>query len=328
MGVPLTDRIFSISGEEEFSALAMEIFRYQARENPVYGEYIKLLGKSPSAIHNLEDVPFLPVELFREHRVYTGVKKPELVFESSGTTSALASKHYVCDAGLYRKSFTKGFELFYGAPGDYCVLALLPSYLERKHSSLVFMADELIRLSGHPGSGFYLDDLEELVKQIEKLESSGRKTLLLGVSFALADLAEKHPVKLHHTIVMETGGMKGRRKEMTREELQGLLKHRFGIQSVHSEYGMTELLSQAWSKNDGVFHCPRWMKVILRDPYDPLSSMTRETSGGINIIDLANLYSCSFIATQDIGKFSHDGGFEVLGRFDYSDIRGCNLMLE
>lgn len=328
MLMPSADRIFAISDEKEFRALAMEIFHYQSSENPVYGEYLKLLGKNPSAIESPGEIPFLPVEFFREHRVLTGRRKPEVVFESSGTTSSQASKHYVCDAGLYRKSFTRGFELFYGRPEDYCILALLPSYLERKHSSLVFMADKLIRLSGHPGSGFYLDDTEKLVKQIEKLESSGQATLLLGVSFALAGLAEKHPMKLRHTIVIETGGMKGRRKEMTREELHGLLKQGFGIQSVHSEYGMTELLSQAWSKSDGVFHCPPWMKVMIRDPYDPLSSMTRESSGGINIIDLANLHSCSFIATRDIGRFSPDGGFRVLGRFDDSDIRGCNLIME
>ncbi|MFC2080929.1 acyl transferase [Bacteroidota bacterium] len=328
MGMSLTDRIFSITGEEEFSALAMEIFQYQARENPVYGRYIKLLGKSPVDIQSLEEIPFLPVEIFRDHKVHTGVKEPELVFESSGTTSDQASKHYVCDPELYLESFTRGFELFYGKPGNYCILALLPSYLERKRSSIVFMADELIRLSGHPGSGFYLDNLEGLVNQIKELENSGQPAILLGVSFALVELAEKHSLKLHHTIVMETGGMKGRRKEITRVELHGLLKQGFGIQSVHSEYGMTELLSQAWSKGDGIFYCPNWMKIILRDPYDPLSSMQRESSGGINIIDLANIYSCSFIATQDVGKFSQDGGFEVLGRFDQSDMRGCNLMLE
>ncbi|MCK4747487.1 MAG: acyltransferase [Bacteroidales bacterium] len=306
----------------------MDVFRYQSTENSIYAEYIRLLGRSPSAIGNPEEIPFLPVEFFRKHRVLTGTGEAKMVFESSRTTSTPASKHYVSDPGLYRESFTRGFELFYGKPDDYRILALLPSYLERKHSSLVFMTDELIRLSGHPKSGFYLNNLDELAEQIAEFEEGGRKTLLLGVSFALADLAEKYPMKLRHAIVMETGGMKGQRREMTREELHDLLKRGLGIQSVHSEYGMTELLSQAYSKGSGVFHCPPWMRVMIRDPYDPLSPMTRKSSGGINIIDLANIHSCSFIATQDIGKLTGEGGFEVLGRFDSSDIRGCNLMVE
>ena len=229
---------------------------------------------------------------------------------------------------LYMNSFRGVFNMFYGDPGDYRILALLPSYLERKNSSLVYMADELIRMSGHPESGFYLDNLEELAEHMSTLEGEGQKSLLLGVSFALADLAEKHPMKLQHTIVMETGGMKGRRREMTREELHDLLKEGFGVRSVHSEYGMCELLSQAYSKGDGIFYCPPWMKILIRDPYDPLSAMKRDSSGGINIVDLANIYSCSFISTQDIGRITSDGGFKVLGRFDNSDIRGCNLMME
>jgi hypothetical protein len=328
MGMPETKRIFEISNDREFDELAMEIFRYQSTANPVYAEYLKLLGKAPSSIRSHEEIPFLPVEFFRQHRVLSGVKEPEVVFESSGTTSSESSKHFVHDLNLYRESFSHGFRLFYGDPGDYHILALLPSYLERQNSSLVYMADELIRQSGHPESGFYLDNLGELALKLESLEAAGQKCMLLGVSFALADLAEKHPLKLQNTIVMETGGMKGRRREMTREELHGLLQDGLGLQDVHSEYGMTELLSQAYSKGDGIFYCPPWMKILIRDPYDPLSPMLRDSSGGINIIDLANIHSCSFISTQDIGRLTSDGGFRVLGRFDNSDIRGCNLMME
>jgi len=328
MGVPDIDKIFGISNEDEFRTVAMAVFRYQSTENPVYAEYIRLLGRSPGSVGSPEEIPFLPVEFFREHKVLSGNTEPEFLFESSGTTSGNASKHYVTDLGIYRKSFTRGFELFYGKPEDYCILALLPSYLGRENSSLVFMADELIRQSGHPESGFYLNNLDELVNLIRDLETSGQRSLLLGVSFALADMAEKFQLDLHHTIVMETGGMKGKRKEITREELHGLLKKGFGIQTVHSEYGMTELLSQAYSKGKGIFHCPPWMKVMIRDPYDPLSPVSKNNSGGINIIDLANIHSCSFIATQDIGKLTGDRGFEVIGRFDHSHIRGCNLMVE
>jgi phenylacetate-coenzyme A ligase PaaK-like adenylate-forming protein len=251
-----------------------------------------------------------------------------MIFESSGTTGEDTSKHYVCDLELYRRSLTAAFRLFNGDSGKYCILALLPSYLERKHSSLVYMARELIRLSGHTGSGFYLDDLKALVRQLKTLENEQQPTLLLGVSFALLDLAENFPLEFKNTIVMETGGMKGRREELTRQELHERLCLGFKVGAIHSEYGMTELLSQAYSKKDGVFHTPPWMKVVIRDPYDPLNMMPPDRSGGINIIDLANLHSCSFIATQDIGKLIPEGGFEVLGRFDNSDIRGCNLMLE
>ncbi len=328
MNRPNSERIFSISSDKEFRNLALEIFRYQSSENSVYSKYIDLLGVSTDEVNTIERIPFLPVEFFREHKVIAGNEKPEIVFESSGTTSARSSKHYVTDKGLYRESFLKGFELFYGKPSDYCVMALLPSYLERENSSLVYMASELIKLSGHPDSDFYLDDTESLIRNILKLEGSGQKSILLGVSFALADLVENHSMNLQHTIIMETGGMKGRRKEMTREELHNLLLAGLGVSSIHSEYGMTELLSQAYSRSKGVYFCPPWMKIIIRDPYDPLSLLDRDSSGGINIIDLANINSCSFIATQDIGKFSADAGFEVLGRFDNSDIRGCNLMAE
>jgi hypothetical protein len=321
------DRIFSVLGEKEFNDLALEIFNYQARENPVYAEYIGLLGIDPQSVSSIMEIPFLPIGFFREHMVVSGNAEPGLVFESSGTTSERSSRHFIIDPGLYLESFTRGFKLFYGDPKDYCILALLPSYLERENSSLVYMISELIRLSGHPVSGFFLDNTHELIKRLSELEESGQISLLFGVSFALVDLVESFPVELKNTIVMETGGMKGRRKEMTRQELHDILRDGFGIPVIHSEYGMTELLSQAYSKSDGIFHCPPWMKILIRDPYDPLSILEKERSGGINIIDLANIHSCSFLAVQDIGRLKQDGGFEVLGRFDDSDIRGCNLLV-
>ncbi len=328
MGWLEPDRIFSIRNDEQFRELALEVFRFQAIENPVYKAYMDQLKILPYDVKTLEEIPFMPVEFFKKHRVVTGALDHEVIFESSGTTGDDISKHYICDLQLYCRSFTSTFRIFYGDPSGYCILALLPSYLERKHSSLVYMVNDLISLSGHPGSGFYLNEYRGLVRQLETLEDENQPTLLLGVSFALLDLAENFPMKLNNTIVMETGGMKGRREEMTREELHEKLCIAFKLESIHSEYGMTELLSQAYSKENGEFHTPSWMTVLIRDPYDPLSMMSREGSGGINIIDLANLHSCSFLATQDIGKLTPDGGFEVLGRFDNSDIRGCNLMLE
>jgi len=328
MAVISSNRIFGISNDEQFQELALEVFQYQAAENPVYKAYLSHLGILPGSVGTKEEIPFLPIEFFKKHRVVTGNLGQDMIFESSGTTGEDTSKHYVCDLELYRRSLTAAFRLFYGDPGKYCILALLPSYLERKHSSLVYMARELINLSGHTGSGFYLDDLKDLVRQLETLENEQQPTLLLGVSFALLDLAENFPLDLRNTIVMETGGMKGRREELTRHELHERLCLAFKVGAIHSEYGMTELLSQAYSNKDGAFHTPPWMKVVISDPYDPLSMMPPDRSGGINIIDLANLHSCSFIATQDIGKIIPGGGFEVLGRFDNSDIRGCNLMLE
>jgi hypothetical protein len=328
MGKITADRIFGISSDEQFEELALEVFRFQAAENPVYKSYLDHLEILPEGVGILDEIPFLPVEFFKKHRVVTGDRDHEVIFESSGTTGENTSKHYVCDPELYRQSCTTTFKQFYGDPSAFCILALLPAYLERQHSSLVFMANELIQLSRHPGSGFYLDDLNGLIQQLEILQKENQPTLLLGVSFALLDLADNFPLNLKNTIVMETGGMKGRREEMTRKELHERLSLGLKIGSIHSEYGMTELLSQAYAKYDGIFHTPPWMKVLIRDPYDPFSLMLRDSSGGINIIDLANLYSCSFIATQDIGKLIPEGGFEVLGRFDNSDIRGCNLMLE
>ena len=327
MGEIELDRIFKISSDEQFRELSLEIFQYQAADNPVYKAYLNHLGILPGSVITLDEIPFLPVEFFKRHRVVTGGHDHEVIFESTGTTGESTSKHYVCDLDLYRRSFTSAFKLFYGNPSGFCILALLPAYLERQNSSLVYMANELIRHSGHPDSGFYLDDFKGLIHQLETMENEHQPTLLLGVSFALLELANNFPLDLKYTIVIETGGMKGRREELTRKELHERLCLGLRLGSIHSEYGMTELLSQAYAKNEGVFHTPPWMKVLIRDPYDPFSLMSRDSSGGINIIDLANLHSSSFIATQDIGKITPDGGFEVLGRFDNSDIRGCNLML-
>lgn len=328
MGKITADRIYGIINDEQFQELALEVFQFQAAENPVYKAYLEHLGLPPASVKTREEIPFLPIELFKKHKVVTGDLDYEVIFESSGTTGENPSKHFVCDLELYRRSYISTFSKFYGDPSQYCMLALLPSYLERQNSSLVYMTNELISLSGHPGSGFYLDDHKSLIRLLEILEKENQPTLLLGVSFALLDLSEQFPLDLKNTIIMETGGMKGRREEMTRKELHEKLCNGLKLGSIHSEYGMTELLSQAYSKKDGVFYTPPWMKIMIRDPYDPFSLMSRDSSGGINIIDLANLYSCSFIATQDIGKLTPEGGFEVLGRFDNSDIRGCNLMLE
>jgi phenylacetate-coenzyme A ligase PaaK-like adenylate-forming protein len=249
------------------------------------------------------------------------------IFTSSGTTGQSTSKHYVTDIELYKKSYLKGFEYFYGSISDYCILALLPSYLERKGSSLIYMIDDLIKKSNHPESGFYLYQIDVLAEKLKKLDSKGEKVLLIGVSFALLDLVEKHQLQLKNTVVMETGGMKGRRKELIREELHGALKKGFGVERIHSEYGMTELLSQAYSHGNGIFKTPPWMKILIRDTEDPLTFLPYGKSGGINVVDLANMNSCSFIATQDLGKKYADESFEILGRFDHSDIRGCNLMI-
>ncbi len=322
------DDIFKISNHRTFRAAALEVFHYQAKHTPVYRDYLAALGVDPSRIKKPEEIPFLPIELFKSHTVIVEGKNAEVIFESSSTTGTTPSMHHVADASLYRRSFTLGFQQFYGDPEQYCILALLPSYLERKGSSLVHMMDHLMKQSGHPESGFYLDNLEELASILKKRNEDRQPTLLVGVSFALLDLAEQYPMKLEdYIIVMETGGMKGHRKELIRSELHQQLKEAFGLQTIHSEYGMTELLSQAYSDGEGLFHCPPWMRVLIRDPNDPLSMLSGGQTGGINIIDLANIHSCSFIATGDLGKVYEDDSFEVLGRFGHSDIRGCNLLV-
>ena len=313
-------------GSLDFEALALDIFRYQRKNNAVYGAYVEALGVDPSRVERLEAIPFLPIRFFKTHAVKTGDFEPEVVFESSGTTGMVNSRHLVKDLSLYKESFTRAFDLFYGPVSDYCILGLLPSYLERGNSSLVLMVDELIRRSGHAQSGFYLDEYAKLAGLLKELEARQQKTLLIGVSFALLDFAEQYRFPLKHTIIMETGGMKGRRKELIRAELHAILQQAFSVNNIHSEYGMTELLSQAYSKGAGIYHCPPWMKVLLRDDEDPLHVL-RSGAGIVNVIDLANIHSCSFIATDDAGKVYEDGSFEVLGRVDGSDMRGCSLLV-
>ena len=320
-------KIFEIKDEHQFNTMAIAVFQYQYKFNPVYRQFCDLIEVQIDSINRFDQIPFLPIEFFKKRQVTCSSGSPEVVFSSSGTTSNRTSRHYVHDVTLYELSFRKAFEQFYGRPSDYCILALLPSYLERTGSSLIYMVNDLIASSKHPDSGFYLSNLPSLADKLRALEERGTKTLLIGVTFALMDLLEVFPMKLKHTIVMETGGMKGRRKELVREELHSRLRKGFGLKTIHSEYGMTELLSQAYSKGEGIFTTPPWMKVLIRDTEDPLTLQGSGKTGGVNIIDLANFYSCSFIATQDLGRLHPGGGFEILGRFDHSDIRGCNLLV-
>ncbi|MBU3822095.1 acyl transferase [Flavobacteriaceae bacterium XHP0103] len=319
--------IFNIKNDIEFKDLALKVFKFQFENNKVYRSFCDLIYKHPSDIKHIEDIPFLPIQFFKSHRVLSSQKPIQTIFTSSGTTGNQTSKHLVTDLNIYEKSFSKGFEHFYGNVEDYTILALLPSYLEREGSSLIYMVEHLIKASKFKESGFYLNNIDELKNTLETLESQGRKTLLIGVSFALLDLVEKYQFNLKNTIIMETGGMKGRRKELIRNELHNILKTGFGVGNIHSEYGMTELLSQGYSKGNGIFNCPKWMRVLTRDTEDALTILPSEKTGGINIIDLANINSCAFIATQDLGKVYKNGAFEVIGRFDNSDIRGCNLMV-
>lgn len=324
----ITQRIFSPGDAEEFEAVALEVFRHQYRNNPVYRTFCEDLGQCAKMVETIRDIPFLPVEVFKAQRVYASSAEPVHVFTSSGTTGKDTSRHYVADLSLYEKSFLECFRLFYSDPSDYCVLALLPGYLERKGSSLIYMVNRLVAESGNPLSGFYLDDLEKLSFTLKKLTERKQKILLFGVSHALADLAERFPTPLPGTVIMETGGMKGRRREIVREELHALLCEAFSADRIHSEYGMTELLSQAYSQGKGLFVCPPWMQVLVREANDPLSFVKGGETGGINVIDLANVHSCSFIATGDLGRMHSGNRFEVLGRFDDSDVRGCSLLLE
>ncbi len=319
--------IFSISTAGEFEEKSLQVFEFQYFNNPVYKHFCDLLGRSPAQVDKLEKIPFLPIEFFKSHRITSSEASEEIIFTSSGTTGQVKSKHFVTDLAIYEESFRRAFTNFYGSVENYAVLALLPSYLERKGSSLIYMVDDLIKKSKNPASGFYLHDLEALAQKLNELEQKQQKVLLIGVSFALLDLAEKFSLNLKHTVVMETGGMKGRRKEMIRAELHEILKQGLGVENIHSEYGMTELLSQAYAVKNGIFECPPWMKLLIRDPEDALTLLPDGKSGGINVIDLANLNSCSFIATQDLGKNLGAGKTEILGRFDSSDIRGCNLMV-
>lgn len=319
--------IFNIKSEEAFNHYALKVFKHQFYNCKVYRSFCDLLYKHPSDINRIEDIPFLPIQFFKSRKVVSSTNEIDEIFTSSGTTGAITSKHYVTDINLYKESYLRGFHHFYGDIKDYVVLALLPNYLERKGSSLVFMVDDLIGKSKNLESGFYLNNLDELAQKLISLDQQGKKVLLIGVSFALLDLIENYQFKLNNTIVMETGGMKGRRKEIIRNELHQILSKGFGVDKIHSEYGMTELLSQGYSKGDGVFETPPWMKILTRDTEDALTIQKNGKTGGINIIDLANYNSCSFIATQDLGKVHDNGTFEIIGRFDNSDIRGCNLMV-
>jgi hypothetical protein len=320
--------VFKISGDDDFNDLAMKIFRFQYKTNTLYRELSDLLGADPGKTDHYLKIPFIPISFFRDHKIISGDDQVfEKIFLSSGTTGSIPSRHFIKDLKFYEESFLHCFKLFYGDPGKFRFLALLPGYLERQGSSLVYMLDYLIRITQSNGSGFYLDDMGNLKKQLLENRDDSVRTILFGASFALMDFAERFPVDISGVTVMETGGMKGRRKEMIREELHSILCRNLGVKRIHSEYGMTELLSQAYSSGEGIFRTPPWMKILIRDINDPLHFLPPSQTGGISVIDLANLNSCSFIATQDLGKLYNDGSFEVLGRFDDSDVRGCNLMV-
>jgi phenylacetate-coenzyme A ligase PaaK-like adenylate-forming protein len=318
--------VFEIKNDAEFEMLALSIFNYQIKKNPIYAAYATLIlkGENPK---NIFEIPFLPISFFKTEQIICQGRPVEKVFLSSGTTGN-QSKHLVSDISLYRNSYLRSFELFYGDIKEYCILSLLPNYREQEGSSLIYMVDDLIEKSNNQQSRSYHEDYAELTKALEKLEKIGQKTILFGVSYALLDLAEQFPQKLKHTIIIETGGTKGNRKEMLKEELHQKLKAAFALDEIHSEYGMTELLSQSYSDRNGVFKSPPWKKILIRDINDPLTMIGENNTGGINIIDLANIYSCPFIATKDLGKIFEDGTFKILGRFNNADLRGCNLLVQ
>lgn len=323
----MTKGLFDIKSEAQFKTAAFEVFKHQFENNKTYRSFCDLLNIHPADIQSIEQIPFLPIQFFKSRKILSSKDEIQEIFTSSGTTGSITSQHFVTDIKLYHESYLKGFAHFYRDIKDYVVLALLPNYLERNGSSLVFMVNDLIEKSNQSESGFYLHNLDDLAQKINSLDAKGQKILLIGVSFALLDLIEKHQFSLKNTIVMETGGMKGRRKELVRAELHEVLKKGFGVSEIHSEYGMTELLSQAYSKGNGIFKAPPWMKILIRDTEDALTILPNQKTGGINVIDLANYNSCSFIATQDLGKIYENGTFEIIGRFDNADIRGCNLMV-
>ena len=316
--------------------MALKVFRFQYENNKLYREFCEFLKVEKGNVKSLQQIPFLPIQFFKSHDVLSSSDAIQETFTSSGTTSPLApkggietsrSKHLVTDVTLYEQSYRLAFSEFYGNIEDYSILALLPSYLEREGSSLIYMVQDLINQTQNPDSGFYLNNYDELIAKLSTLEAAGQNTILIGVTYALLDLIDKHSFDLNNTIIMETGGMKGKRKELIREDLHRQLNDGFGVKAIHSEYGMTELLSQAYSFGDGVFECPPWMQVLVRDTEDALSYVEDTKTGGINVIDLANINSCAFIATQDLGKKYPNTSFEILGRFDNSDLRGCNLMV-
>lgn len=323
----LEQKIFSIENEIQFEQLALDIFKMQAEQNKIYKKFIEKLNVNQNEVRSTKQIPFLPIEFFKTHEVITGEFLPEAVFKSSGTSGLTTSSHFIKDLSLYEKSFLTNFYNCFGAPEDYTFLALLPSYLERKDSSLIYMMEKLIERSNDNRSGFYLNATTGLFELLSKLNSENKKHILVGVTFALLDFQKKSSGDFSSTIIMETGGMKGRKKEMIREEVHEELKNKFGVKKIYSEYGMTELLSQAYSKGDGNLLTPQWMKVFIREPNDPLEILASNQSGAINIIDLANIHSCAFIATDDLGRINFDGSFSVSGRMDSSDVRGCNLLV-
>jgi len=322
----LINKIMAINSKSDFEELSLNLFDFQIKNNPIYTQYSSLILKNKTP-KNIFEIPFLPIEFFKKEQIICKGKTAEEIFLSSGTTGE-QSKHLVADLSLYKKSYLRAFQQFYGDIDDYCILALLPSYKEQESSSLIFMIDNLIQQSSHQKSGYYLNNYSELSDTIKELEKKKEKTILFGVTYALLDFAKEFPQQLKNTIVMETGGMKGQQKEMLKEEVYKILKHSFVIKNIHSEYGMTELLSQSYSKGNNLFNSPPWMKIIIRDVNDPLSIIGHNKTGGINVIDLANIYSCPFIATQDLGRTFNDDSFSVLGRFDNSDVRGCNLLVQ
>ena len=324
--IPVHD-IFTISNQKQFEKIALQVFRFQYENNLVYREFCDFLNVEKGAVKSIQHLPFLPIQFFKSHVILASPDAIQQTFTSSGTTRMATSKHLVTNVSLYEQSYRNAFSQFYGNIEDYTVLALLPSYLEREGSSLIYMVNDLIERSNNPNSGFYLHNYDELITKLTELDASGQNVLLIGVTYALLDVIEKQKFELKNTIIMETGGMKGKRKEMIREELHQMLCNGFGVTSIHSEYGMTELLSQAYSFGNGIFECPNWMSILIRDTEDALTYVDYGKTGGINVIDLANINSCSFIATQDLGKKHPNNSFEVLGRFDNSDIRGCNLMV-
>lgn len=319
--------VFLIHTDEDFLQVSLKVFKLQASSCAVYKHYIETLSIDPEEVDSLEKIPFLPIEFFKNHKIITSNKAEEKIFSSSGTTGSVPSLHYISDLSVYEESFRKAFALFYGNPQEFAILALLPSYQERSGSSLIYMVDDLIKKSKYSQSNYFLYNHEDLFKQLNNLHEENIPTILFGVTYALLDFIETYPIHFPNLIVMETGGMKGRRREMIREELHYKLCEGFGVDEIHSEYGMTELLSQAYSKGNGKFNCPPWMKVMIRELNDPFSFLGNDQTGGINVIDLANINSCSFISTQDLGKTTINQDFEVLGRFDQSDIRGCNLLV-
>jgi phenylacetate-coenzyme A ligase PaaK-like adenylate-forming protein len=326
--VNIEEQIFNIITPAQFDEAALAIFQHQAVNCTVYKSFLYHLKVDPANVFAVKEIPYLPISFFKTQEVLSSGDAIQVIFSSSGTTGQSQSRHLVTDVSIYEQSFNRAFELFYGKATDACILALLPSYQEREGSSLIYMVDALIAQSGHPESGYFLNNNVGLYETLLRLKEQNQRTILIGVTYALLDFIESFQLQFPELIVMETGGMKGKRREMVRDELHELLTAGFGVKSIHSEYGMTELLSQGYSYGDGIFNCPPWMKIVLRDTNDPLSLLKNKQSGGINVIDLANVNSCSFLATQDLGKIYPDGSFEVLGRFDNADIRGCNLLVQ